>query len=103
MDGKFIMEQNATYIVKALSLQDFLTQHPMKHEDLARLLGVCVDAVKSWSCGRRTPRPQVLTHLGTLDERFKENPSLRGKFIKSAKVTTGEYPRGAFRVPCTLS
>jgi DNA-binding transcriptional regulator YiaG len=89
MDGKFIMEQNATYIVKALSLQDFLTQHPMKHEDLARLLGVCVDAVKSWSCGRRTPRPQVLTHLATLDERFKENPSLRGKFIKS--------------VPCTLS
>ncbi len=42
------MEQNAVYIVKALSVQDFLTKHPMRHDDLARLLGVCVDAVNSW-------------------------------------------------------
>ncbi|MCC5667778.1 hypothetical protein LC653_28845 [Nostoc sp. CHAB 5784] len=83
------MEQNSDFIVKALSLQDFLIKHPMKHEDLARLLGVCVDAVNSWSCGRRTPRPQILTHLATLDERFIENPLMREKFIKS--------------VPCTVS
>jgi transcriptional regulator with XRE-family HTH domain len=86
MEGKFIMEQNV-YVVRALSLQDFLARHPMKHEDLARLLGVCVDAVNSWSCGRRSPRPQVLTHLATLDERFRENPLLRERFVKPVPCT----------------
>ncbi|MCC5609724.1 hypothetical protein LC612_23845 [Nostoc sp. CHAB 5834] len=81
------MEQNGIYIIKALSVQDFLTQHPMKHEDLARLLGVCVDAVNSWSCGRRNPRSQILTHLATLDERFRENPPLREKFVKPVLCT----------------
>lgn len=83
------MEQNVTYNVQVLSLQDFLAKHPMRHEDLARLLGVCVDAVNSWSCGRRNPRPQILTHLATLDERFSENPPMRERFVKT--------------VPCTVS
>jgi transcriptional regulator with XRE-family HTH domain len=89
MEGKFIMEQNVGYVVKALSVQDFLSKHPMKHEDLARLLGVCVDAVNSWSCGRRNPRPQVLTHLATLDNQLKADPEYRAMFVKS--------------VPCTVS
>lgn len=81
------MEQNSDFVVKALSLQEFLSNHPMKHEDLARLLGVCVDAVNSWSCGRRNPRPQILTHLATIDERFRENPSLRATFVKAVLCT----------------
>lgn len=80
------MEQNAC-IIRALSLQEFLAKHPMRHEDLARLLGVCVDAVSSWSCGRRNPRPQILTHLATLDERLTLNPELRQAFVKPVRCT----------------
>jgi hypothetical protein len=76
------MEQNVTYVIKALSVQEFLANHPMPLSTLSRLMGVSEDSVKSWSCGRRNPLPQVLTHLATLDERFKENPLLRAKFVK---------------------
>jgi len=73
--------------IEAISLEDFLAKHPMRHEDLARLLGVGVDAVNSWSCGRRTPRPQILTHLATIDERLTLNPEMRKAFVKSVQST----------------
>ncbi|WP_414587766.1 hypothetical protein [Scytonema sp. PCC 10023] len=74
-------------IIPALSLEEFLSKHPMRHEDLARLLGVCVDAVNSWSCKRRNPRPQILTHLATIDERLTLNPELRKAFVKDVQGT----------------
>lgn len=80
------MQSNAC-IIRALSLEEFLTKHPMSHENLARLLGVGVDAVHSWSCGRRSPRPQILTHLATIDERFVINPEMRQAFVKAVPST----------------
>lgn len=79
------------YVVKALSLEEFLSLHPMPLSTLSRLLGVSDDTAKSWSCGRRNPLPQVLTHLATLDARFKENPVIREQFVRVKDV------------PCTLS
>lgn len=81
---------SANICINALSVDEFLSKHPMPLATLARLIGASEDAVRSWSCGRRNPLPQVLTHLATLDERFEENPNLRAQIIKE-------------RVPCTLS
>ena len=80
------MMQNSC-IIRALSLEEFLAKHPMRHQDLARLLGVGIDAVSSWSCGRRTPRPQILTHLATIDERLSANPDMRQAFVKPVHRT----------------
>lgn len=74
--------------IKAISVQEFLSKHPMSLSTLARILGVSEDAAKSWSCGRRSPLPQILTHLATIDERFTENPSLREKFVNKGVQRT---------------
>ncbi|MDF5729840.1 MAG: hypothetical protein PUP92_17970 [Rhizonema sp. PD38] len=70
------------YVVKALSLEEFLSRHPMPLATLSRLLGVSEDAARSWSCGRRNPLPQILTHLATLDEKLRENPELREQIVR---------------------
>lgn len=77
---------SANVCIKALSIDEFLSRHPMPLANLARLTGVSEDSAKSWSCGRRNPLPQVLTHLATIDERFRENPSLRAQFVKLKSV-----------------
>ncbi len=58
------------------ALQEFLGKYSMSHKHLARLLGVTVYAIDSWSCGRRKISHQVLNHLRTIDERLTQNPEL---------------------------
>lgn len=68
------------------SVNEFLSKHPMTHKKLASILGVSVDAVNNWSCGRRRISKQVLNHLSVLDERFTYNPTLRNEFVKDYAV-----------------
>ena len=70
------------YIGQTISLDEFLSRHPMSLDTLARLLGVSRDAASSWSCGRRKPLNQILTHLATLDEKLTLNPELRNALLK---------------------
>ena len=65
-----------------LALQEFLGKYSMSHKHLARLLGVTVYAIDSWSCGRRKISHQVLNHLKTIDERLTQNPDLINDLIK---------------------
>lgn len=65
-----------------LALQEFLGKYSMSHKHLARLLGVTVYTIDSWSCGRRKISHQVLNHLKTIDERLTQNPDLINDLIK---------------------
>ena len=65
-----------------LALQEFLGKYSMSHKHLARLLGVTVYTIDSWSCGRRKISHQVLNHLKTIDERLTQNPDLINDLTK---------------------
>ncbi|MBH8566747.1 helix-turn-helix transcriptional regulator [Nostoc sp. CENA67] len=57
--------------------REFLSQFPLTYRELAKYLGVTIDAVQNWMGDRARPSKQTQRQVADFAARLKENPDLR--------------------------
>lgn len=64
-------------ILPLMHPREFLSQYHLTYKELARFLGVTVDAVQNWMGDRRKPSRQTQRQIAEFAARLRENSQLR--------------------------